>query len=201
VARRFSWALLWAARIGFTGGLLVALAWIGHFPIGSPEREGLLRLAWRMSGAQVRICVERSEEELMRLAPHMRQRLACEDHVVPYRLALTLNGEPRVERLVTPRGAKGDRPIYVQEELKLPPGEYALAVEFEPAPREEPDEDEEDGERKGEDDQVDKARQALSEAIAKAPRYRLDEPIRTAAGRITLIELDESSRELKIYGP
>lgn len=201
-------ALLWFARVGVAAGAFALLVWIGHLPIGSAEQEGLLRLAWRKSGAQVRICTERSEEELLRLPAHMRQRADCVEHVVPYRLALTLDGSPRIDRLVFPRGAKGDRPIYVQEDLRIAPGAYAVTVEFAPvipalAARgddEEENEDgnsDEDGDRDGDRDES----EHLRDAIAATPRYRLERTIRAVAGRITLIELDESTREFVVHGP
>ena len=45
---------------------------------------------------------------------------------------LTLNGKPRLHRRVDPAGARGDRPLYVQEDVPLPAGRYDLAVRFTP---------------------------------------------------------------------
>jgi hypothetical protein len=200
-------ALIWIARVGTVAVMFALLAVLTHFPMGRPVEHSLLRLAWRMAGAQIRLCRELEQEELLRLPAHMRQPRQCEDHVVPYRLSLRLDGETRLERVVLPRGAKSDRPIYVSEELSLVPGRYRMEVRFEPDPRHAVDEDhesrrgerqrrdggEEKGEREGE-------RSELQQAIARAPRFDLTRDLVAKAGRIVLVELDESARELRLLG-
>ncbi|HEX5634316.1 MAG TPA: hypothetical protein VFX50_13845, partial [Gemmatimonadales bacterium] len=49
-----------------------------------------------------------------------------------YRLRAWVDGELRVDREVAPLGARGDRPLFVEQDLSLPPGRHELKVEFEP---------------------------------------------------------------------
>ena len=192
---------LWPARSGMAAAMLALLAVLGHFPMGAKPHDGLLRLAWRMSGAQVRLCRERSQEELLRMLPHMRQAQACDEVAVPYRLSLRLNGEERLHRVVRPRGAKSDRPIYVAEDLWLAPGRYQIEVRFEPdAAAAEKLGDQEEREAKDGADRPGHEGHALREAIARAPRYALSQELLSAAGRIALVELDESAKELRLLG-
>jgi hypothetical protein len=192
---------LWPARIGTAAAMFALLAVLGHFPMAGQPGHGLLRLAWRMSGAQVRLCRERSQEELLRLPPHMRQAQACDEVAVPYRLSLRLNGEERLERVVRPRGAKSDRPIYVAEDFRLEPGTYRIDVRFEPdAEAAEELGEEEDRDAKEGADRPGHEGHALREAIARAPRYALSQELVSSAGRIVLVELDESAKELRMLG-
>jgi hypothetical protein len=191
---------LWPARIGTAAAMFALLAVLGHFPMGGEPEQGLLRLAWRMSGAQARLCRERSQEELLRLPVHMRQAQACVDVVVPYRVSLRLNGEKRLERIVSPRGAKSDRPIYVAEDLRLAPGSYRIDVRFEPVPGQSGDEDEGREAGKQENGESRSERELRREAIARAPIYELSRDLVSVAGRIALVELDESAKELKLLG-
>jgi len=192
---------LWPARVGTAAALFALLAVLGHFPMGSTSHDGLLRLAWRMSGAQVRLCRERSQEDLLRLPPHMRQAKACDDIAVPYRLSLRLNGEERLERVVHPRGAKSDRPIYVAEDIWLAPGAYRIEVRFEPdAAAAEKLGDQEDQEAKHGLDRPGHEAHVLRDAIGRAPRYALSQNLVSTAGRVALVELDESAQELRLLG-
>lgn len=120
------------------GGGALAVALAGTVAIGALSRanytaergEGVVRLAWQARGEAVEECRRLTPEELARLPPHMRQEERCEEHGLPYRLRVRLDGASVVDELVRPAGARRDRPLYVYRELVLAPGSHALAVDF-----------------------------------------------------------------------
>jgi hypothetical protein len=50
---------------------------------------------------------------------------------VPFRLRVAIDGEPVRDVLLRPPGARGDRPLYVFEELRVAPGAHRIEVGFE----------------------------------------------------------------------
>lgn len=96
-------------------------------------REAELRLAWRARAPLVEECRRLTETEREALPAHMRREVVCEGRVARYRLDVAVGGEPRLDRVIRGAGARGDRPLYVFETLRLPPGRHELRVRFERA--------------------------------------------------------------------
>lgn len=92
--------------------------------------DALLRLSWRAVGERVERCRDATQAELEALPVHMRQKQICDARLVPFRLVVTLDDVPVVEREVHAAGAREDRPAYVLEELHLAPGPHHLVVRF-----------------------------------------------------------------------
>jgi len=175
------------ALVVVTALLLLGLAALSDFPVGTPRDDGMVRLAWRMVGSKVNICHEPTAEELAELPQHMRRERVCSNRIIPYRLNVRIDGTERIARTVSPAGAHGDRPIFVQEDLPLQPGEHRLRVSFVPDAQRARDD-------VGLDDETaaDDVRQGLEQALDEAARYALRRTVRVEAGRIVLVELDES---------
>jgi hypothetical protein len=184
----------WPGRIAVAGLVLGLIAALSNLPYGHTSREGVLRLAWRAAGEQVQLCRERSAEELSRLAPHMRQPLACQARTLPYRLQVRIDGTERIARAVTSEGARGDRPLYVQEDLELAPGEHALEIRFAPSP--EMARDPASGIAVADAAQA----QALERALTGAGTFQTRTTVRSEPGRIVLVELNEDGRRFRITG-
>lgn len=119
-------------RLLVTAIFLILLAVGNRTPVGHPSNDGVLRLAWRLSGANMTSCREVTPAELATKPVHMRQARECLEQPLSYHLELTLNGETRLNQTVTPAGARGDRPLYVQQDLRLVAGAYTMAVDFRP---------------------------------------------------------------------
>lgn len=81
-------------------------------------------------GGRVEECRRLTPEELEQLAPHMRREQVYEGRVLPYRLAVAIDGESRVAELVRGAAARADRPLYVFRELSVSPGTHSLAISF-----------------------------------------------------------------------
>jgi hypothetical protein len=61
----------------------------------------------------------------------MRNPDACVGPLPPYELRVWVDEELVIEELVSGRGARGDRPLYVFEDLPLAPGPHDVRVDFE----------------------------------------------------------------------
>jgi hypothetical protein len=119
-------------------GALVGLVLTGGLVAGSqaPWRahasdEAAIRLSWRTVSEPVSACRAPTPEELAALPPHMRMKEICERQHVPFRLRVAIDGEPVRDVLLRPPGARGDRPLYVFEELRVSPGAHRIEVRFE----------------------------------------------------------------------
>lgn len=120
-----------ALAVLLSGALLVVLGALSRAPIqGEHGDSAALRLTWRVRGEEVGECRRPSAEELAELPTHMQNPDACVGSIPPYRLTAEVNGALRADALVEPAGARGDRPLYVYEELLLEPGTHRIRVRF-----------------------------------------------------------------------
>jgi hypothetical protein len=169
------------AAAAVTVAALAGMAALSYVPYAHEAGAGgELRLAWRARSARVEACRRRTPQELARLPAHMRQEMVCERGVAPYRLHVTLGDSTVVDRPIAAAGARADRPLYVFEELALPPGTYALHVAFT---------------REG-GAVSDSA--AATDPRAAPPRLALDTTVTLAAGRAALVTYDEDARRLHV---
>jgi len=112
------------------GGAL-GLAWLSGVPTSyAGSDDALLRLSWRVPGTMVEECRTRTDEELARLAPHMRTPQVCTGRGADYELRLSLDGGEVVLDTIRPAGARHDRPVYVFREVAVNPGVHEVAVAF-----------------------------------------------------------------------
>jgi hypothetical protein len=111
--------------------LTVVTAGLSRVPVDfSTEDGGILRLSWRNRGVTVQACRTRSAEELASLPVHMRNPTACIGEIASYRLVVFVDGAVVVDDTLRPAGARGDRPVYVLEDLPLDVGRHPIAVEY-----------------------------------------------------------------------
>ena len=181
----------WCGRLLAAAALLVAIAGLSNVPSGEDMRQGIVRLAWRTVGEQVRLCRQRSAEEIGKMLPHMRQAQDCSLRSLPYRLEVRVDGQPRLAREVDSAGARSDRPLFVQEELALEPGPHTVQITFGPLP-----EAVQGAATEGSQAQ----HQAFGEALARAHRYESTLSVQGQPGRILLVELDEASQGFRVRG-
>jgi hypothetical protein len=149
----------------FTAALVVAsrLPWQVH-----GEDEAQIRLSWRTVSEPLRECRKPTPEELAALPLHMRMEEICERRHAPFRLAVRIDGATVRDALREPAGARGDRPLYVFEEIPVPPGPHRIEVEF---------------------------HEELDGGARRAP-LRLSHEVRLAPREIALITLDASGDQL-----
>ncbi len=188
------WGLLWLLRLLVPAGFLILMVLFIRFPLGAEPQHGVVRFSWRTVGQRVRLCRPYTPEEQARLPKHMQiSTERCSHSLLPYRLRAWADGRMVVEREVRPAGWRGDRPLFVNEEIPFRPGAYRIRVEFRPL-----------GNANGAGSAAQIAepgpeaarRQAEAEALRMAPIYRLERPITVRAGRVLLVGLDEETDRL-----
>lgn len=168
--------------IGVVGAASVlAFIRVASFAPYTAERDvgAIVRFAWRARGERVRECRHRTPEELEKLPPHMRQEEVCEGRVLPYRLAVDLDGVATVNQLIHGAGAREDRPLYVFQELVVTPGSHRIAVTFT---------------REG------SAPADTSGVLATPARLTLDTTVTLGSRRVLLVTYDEEREQLAVRG-
>lgn len=121
-------ALLW----GVSAVALVGVAALSAVPMPAEEEYALIRMSWRAPGIAIQECRTLTEEELAALPSHMRRAEECTGRNADFVLTVAVESLPTTVDTIRPAGARGDRPIYVSRELRVPPGSHRLRVTFEP---------------------------------------------------------------------
>jgi ferredoxin len=113
--------------------VLLALVAVGsRWPQGADPDHGLLRLGWRLAGQVRERCRDLTAEELAARPVHMRRARECVGEVLTYELRASVDGRLLIHRRVASPGFRADRPLSVEEELEIAPGEHTIAIAFAP---------------------------------------------------------------------
>jgi ferredoxin len=119
---------------GFSVLLLGGLALGSGWPQGAESDHALLRLGWRLAGQVKEQCHDLTAEELARRPVHMRKPRECVSEVLSYDLRAIVDGRVVAEKLVRSPGLRADRPLSVEEDLRITPGDHEVSVTFTPHP-------------------------------------------------------------------
>lgn len=114
--------------IALLGGLAAGSRW----PQGADTDQALLRLGWRLVGQVKERCRELTPAELAKRPVHMRTPRECASEVLTYDLRAVVDGKVVADKRVKSPGLRADRPLSVEEDLAVPPGEHAVTVTFTP---------------------------------------------------------------------
>jgi hypothetical protein len=175
--RRRLWPILGAvAALGLTAAL-GALSQVPYEPSGAGR--AVVRFAWRARSVRVEECRTLTSQEQENLPAHMRRAEVCEGTVLPYRLQVRVDGALRLDQLVKSAGARGDRPLFVFEELEVTPGPHHLEVAFE---------------REGD------APSGDMQAGATPAQLALTQQIELAVNEVALVTYETTRRELVVRG-
>ena len=113
--------------------MLLALVAAGsRWPQGADADHAVLRLGWRLAGQVHERCRDLTPEELSARPVHMRQARECVRTALAYDLTTSVDGQVIARKHVRPAGLRADRPLSVEEEFAVHPGEHALNVTFRP---------------------------------------------------------------------
>lgn len=121
--------------VAFSGLVFAVLALGSRWPQGTDADHATLRLGWRLAGEVRQTCRDRSAEEFARLPVHMRTPRECTSEVLTYALRATVDGQVVVAKTVRSPGLRADRPLTVEEEVSIAPGEHVVHVTFVPDDR------------------------------------------------------------------
>ena len=121
----------------FTALLTLPLAALARAPYtGAGSEQAVVRLSWRLSAPAREDCRPRTAEELAALPAHMRTPTVCEREVARYSLVTRIGGSaggpaaPADTLALQGGGVTGDRPLFVLEEHRLPPGRHRVRVDL-----------------------------------------------------------------------
>jgi ferredoxin len=118
--------------LAFSALLLALVALASRAPQGVDTEHGVLRLGWRLTGQVSQTCRDLSAEELAQRPAHMRVPRECSARVLPYVLTAMIDGRTVAHATVRSPGLRGDRPLSVEEERPVEPGEHLVRVTFVP---------------------------------------------------------------------
>jgi len=123
----------WALAVALSACLLALVGAGSRWPQGADSEHATLRLGWRLAGQVRERCRDLTAEEQATRPVHMRRARECVSEVLAYDLTATVDGRTQVRRRVKPAGLRADRPLSVEEDLKITPGEHSVAITFTPA--------------------------------------------------------------------
>lgn len=172
-----------AAGVLLALAVTLGIAALSRVPYTSANGEAVLRLSWRARSERVQSCRKLTEEEMAALPIHMRRTEECEGRVLPYHLRVEVDGRPLVSDTIHPAGAREDRPLYVYQEIPLPPGPHHLSARF---IREDAGSDHECCEE---------------ERSATPTRLELSESLGLRPGHVALVTYDPDLRSLVVRTP
>ncbi|HEX2439236.1 MAG TPA: cytochrome b N-terminal domain-containing protein [Methylomirabilota bacterium] len=121
-----------AVAVAVSAGLLALVAGGSRWPQGADPDHAVLRLGWRLAGQVRERCRDLTAEELAARPVHMRRPRECVREPLAYELTATVDGAVVARRRVHAPGLRGDRPLSVEEDLAVPPGDHAVTVRFVP---------------------------------------------------------------------
>lgn len=121
-----------AVALAFSAGMLALVATGSRWPQGVDADHAVLRLGWRLAGQVREHCRDLTAEELAAHPVHMRRSRECVSETLAYDLTAVVDGQTIARKRVGPAGLRGDRPLSVEEEYAVRPGDHAVAVTFGP---------------------------------------------------------------------
>jgi ferredoxin len=121
-----------AVAVALSSALLVLVALGSRWPQGAVPDHAVLRLGWRLAGQVRERCRDLTAEELAARPVHMRRSRECVSEVLTYDLTAAVDGQIIARRRVRAPGLRGDRPLSVEEEFDVRPGDHAVTVTFGP---------------------------------------------------------------------
>lgn len=115
-----------------TVGFIFAIAWITRLEGGKPTDHSALRVALRIPGQGQETCRELTPTELNALPAHMRRDKLCTKAAYSYGLKVFQDGTPLVDRTVHPKGARADRPVFIEQDIPISVGTHKISVQVNP---------------------------------------------------------------------
>jgi ferredoxin len=123
----------WVAAVALSVLVLMLVALASGWPQGADADHAVLRLGWRLAGQVRERCRDLTAEELAARPVHMRRPRECVSEGLTYDLTAAVDGQVVHRTRVKAPGLRADRPLSVEEDLPVAPGEHLVTVTFAPA--------------------------------------------------------------------
>lgn len=121
-----------ARAAGYSALLLGGVALGSGWPQGADPDHALLRLGWSLAGQVKERCRDLTPAELASRPVHMRRPRECVSEVLAYDLKAVVDGQIVAEKTVKSPGLRADRPLSIEEDLRIAPGDHDVSVTFTP---------------------------------------------------------------------
>lgn len=109
----------------------VTMVILSHARISArADDSAAIRVSWSARPERVETCRRLSDEELAKVAEHMRRRVECEGTTARYWLEVLVDGIPADTATVRGGGLRHDRELYVAREVAVAPGVRRIRVRF-----------------------------------------------------------------------
>lgn len=92
------------------------------------DASARLRLSFSARPQRIEVCRKLTDEEMEKVAEHMRQRESCEGAFATYTLRIDEDGRRIGESIVRGAGLRNDRPLYLLREYPITPGQHRIRV-------------------------------------------------------------------------
>jgi len=113
---------------------LCLLALGSALPYSDRAPQAHLRLAARIPVQMNLSCRQLTAEQIANLPAHMRKAEDCTRSPIPYAYELFIDGKSIAKNEVDIAGVRGDKPMIIEEEYALSPGEHAITLTLAPRP-------------------------------------------------------------------
>lgn len=101
-------------------------------PMGSQPMDGILKIAGHIPARERRNCRALTEVEKQTLPKHMQKPLICEETGVKFQLMVKIDETQIISKHLTQKGLKGDRPLYLTENIGVTPGKHKVEISLTP---------------------------------------------------------------------
>lgn len=121
--------------IGQLAAYGIFFAMIGYFSASpsyvrlAPD-QAVIKLSFSHSGKPMGACHERSDEELAKLAPNMRERIVCPRERYAVSVELMLDGKLMYRDILLPAGLKRDSASSAYKRFTVKAGRHLLKVQL-----------------------------------------------------------------------
>lgn len=108
---------------------------IGYFSASPPykrlpDNTGIVKLSLTHPGQRKHACVDRTPEELAKLAPNMRSKQKCERERSEVEVYLEIDGKERFHGISRPAGLSKDGASHFYSRFNVPAGEHNFKVKM-----------------------------------------------------------------------
>jgi hypothetical protein len=116
----------------------ISIYWLSTSPVYTHLDAGkaVIRLTFAHAASPNGECKTLSREELLKLAPNMRQPRVCPRERVPVYVELEIDGEKTYNAVLPPTGLKNDGAARVYQRFQVPTGSHKIVLRLRDSGRE-----------------------------------------------------------------
>lgn len=111
------------------GALLIfVVIFASRISFGVEPLNGIVRVAGSLPAVTKSQCRQLTEEERNTLSAHMQRHEICEEKHRSFKLSVKVDGFDEFTDIISPGGLHKDRPVYLNKEIEVSPGNHTLSI-------------------------------------------------------------------------